>query len=137
MSQLEENKQTVARFWSAFSHCRFDEALDLLDDAASWWVAGDLPNVSGVYTKAQCGPMFAGIAGSTRDGVHVTPGTMTAEDDRVAMEATSHGVTTDGVDYRNIYHVLHVVRGGKILIVREYMDPARIAAAFPFVVTNG
>lgn len=136
MSQLKENKQIVARFWSAFSDCRFDEALDLLDDAGQWWVAGDLKGVSGTYGKAQCGPMLAGIAAGTRDGVHVTLGTMTAEDDRVAAEATSSAVTVGGAEYRNIYHMLHVVRDGKILSIREYMDPARIAAAFPSSVSE-
>ena len=131
MDRLEENKQTVARFWAAFSACRVDDVLDLLDDDATWWVAGDLPMVSGTLTKDQCGPMIAGIASGTRDGVHVTPGVMTAEDDRVAMEATSRGVTLDGIEYRNTYHLLHGVREGKILSVREYMDPSRIAAAFP------
>ncbi len=130
MSQQSDNKAIVARFWSAFSDCRFDEALDLLDDDASWWVAGDLPGVSGTYTKDQCGPMFAGIAAGTKAGVRVTPGVMTAEDDRVAMEATSQAVTIDGIDYANTYHMLHVVRDGKILKVREYMDPSRISLAF-------
>ena len=55
---------------------------------------------------------------------------MTAEDDRVAMEATSQAVTIDGIDYANIYHMLHVVRDGKIVKVREYMDPSRISLAF-------
>lgn len=130
MSQLDANKQLVARFWEAFSDCRFDEVLDMMDDAATWWVAGDLPGVSGTYGKAECAPMFKGIAATTQGGVRVTPGTMTAEDDRVAMEATSHGVTNAGVEYGNTYHILHTIRGGKVVAVREYMDPTRIAAAF-------
>lgn len=130
MSRQSENKTIVARFWSAFSDNRFDEALTLLHHDATWWVAGDLGGVSGTYTKEQCGPMFAGIAASTKAGVQVTPGTMTEEDDRVAMEATSQGVTIEGIDYANTYHILHFLRDGKIVEVREYMDPGRIALAF-------
>ena len=130
MSQQSDNKAVVAQFWSAFSDCRFDEALDLLHDDATWWVAGDLGGVSGTYTKEQCAPMFAGIAASTKAGVRVTPGIMTEEEDRVAMEATSQGVTVGGVDYANTYHILHVLRDGKIAMVREYMDPGRISLAF-------
>ena len=130
MTQQSKNKEIVARFWSAFSDCRFDDALDLLDDDATWWVAGDLPGVSGTFTKEQCVPMFAGIAASTKAGVRVTPGIMTEEDDRVAMEATSQAVTVDGVDYANTYHMLHFLRDGKIVRLREYMDPARISLAF-------
>ena len=136
MSQLSENKAIVTQFWRAFSDCRFDDALALLADDATWWVAGDLDGVSGTYRKDECGPMFAGIAASTQAGVRVTPGTMTAEEDRVAMEATSHGVTTGGVTYGNTYHILHTLRGGKIVSVREYMDPSRIVAAFASSVRN-
>ncbi|HWV60759.1 MAG TPA: nuclear transport factor 2 family protein [Sphingopyxis sp.] len=137
MDRLEQNKQTVACFWAAFSECRIEDVLNLLHDNATWWVAGDLPMVSGTLAKDQCGPMIAGIASGTQDGVHVTPGTMTAEEDRVAMEATSFGITVDGIEYRNTYHMLHVVRDGKILSVREYMDPGRIAAAFPTFTGTG
>lgn len=136
MSQQSENKAIVFQFWDAFSNCRFDEALDLLAEDAEWWVAGDLGGVSGTYSKAQCGPMFAGISASTIEGVHVTPGIMTAEDDRVAMEATSQAVTVTGLSYANSYHVLHYLKDRKIVKVREYMDPSRIAQAFASSVTE-
>lgn len=45
---------------------------------------------------------------------------MTAEDDRVAVEADSHGELTDGRIYENAYHFLFRFRGGRIREVREY-----------------
>ncbi|MFA5494725.1 MAG: nuclear transport factor 2 family protein [Porticoccaceae bacterium] len=45
---------------------------------------------------------------------------MTAENDRVAVEADSHGEMLDGTVYENAYHFLFTFRGDKIVEVREY-----------------
>lgn len=45
---------------------------------------------------------------------------MTAEADRVAVEADSHGEMLNGKIYENSYHFLFTFRNGKIAEVREY-----------------
>jgi hypothetical protein len=47
---------------------------------------------------------------------------MTAEDDRVAVEAVSSGDHVSGQHYANHYHFLFVVRDGKIAVMKEFMD---------------
>ena len=47
---------------------------------------------------------------------------MTAEDDRVAVEATSDGMHVSGMPYSNHYHFLFTWRDGKLLELKEYMD---------------
>jgi hypothetical protein len=47
---------------------------------------------------------------------------MTAEGDRVAIEAESFGRHVSGKTYNNKYHFVLRARGGKILEWREYMD---------------
>jgi len=37
---LTTNKAVVRKFLEAFSESRFDDALDLMDDEGTWWVAG-------------------------------------------------------------------------------------------------
>lgn len=54
----------------------------------------------------------------------VRPGTMTAEDNRVAVEAKSEIRMRDGRDYRNTYHFLLVIADGKITEVHEHYDSA-------------
>jgi hypothetical protein len=53
----------------------------------------------------------------------MTPKGITAEGDRVAVEAESYGETASGKIYNNLYHFLFEVRGGKIQAVREYLAP--------------
>lgn len=118
---IEINKQIVRNFWKAFSDCDFDTALALLADDSTWWVAGDFP-ISGTYSKAQFEALVKELMGELPQGVRVTPKSMTAEEDRVAMEAESYGERKNGKIYSNRYHILHVIRDGKLFVVREYMD---------------
>jgi ketosteroid isomerase-like protein len=48
--------------------------------------------------------------------------TVTAEDDRVALEARSHAKMVDGRPYENIYHCLFWMRDGRVARMHEYMD---------------
>ena len=78
MSQNDTNKQIVKHFWAAFSTSRFDEALALLSEDATWWVAGTT-SISGTYTKAQFADLVAGVANGTEGGIQVTPTQLTAQ----------------------------------------------------------
>lgn len=51
-------------------------------------------------------------------GVTVTFGDITAEDDRVAVEAQTQGTMPDGREYTNMYHYLFTFRYGKIWRVK-------------------
>ena len=126
---LESNKAVVRRFWEAFSESRFDDALALLDPDATWWVAGST-DISGTYSKQQFSELVAGVAEGTEAGIRMTPKHMTAEGDRVAMEAESYGRMTNGKIYNNFYHLQHVLRDGKLVAVREYMDTQHVQDVF-------
>jgi ketosteroid isomerase-like protein len=55
---------------------------------------------------------------------------VTAEGERVAIEGTGHGRLRNGRDYDNNYHFLIVVRDGRVLSIREYMDSEHVAEVF-------
>jgi ketosteroid isomerase-like protein len=60
---------------------------------------------------------------------------VTAEGDRVAVEAESHGLLKNGKTYNNTYHFLFLFRDGKICLTKEYNNTAYAAAALePWVV---
>ena len=128
-SETENNKVTVTRFLAAFSESRFDDALELMDDEGTWWVAGTT-DISGTYSKKEFHELVNGVAGGTRSGITLTATGMTAEDNRVAVEAVSDGETQEGKRYLNQYHFLFEFKNGKFISVREYMDPMHVREVF-------
>ena len=120
----EANKQVVLRFFEHFSAGKTDAALAFMAERATWWVAG-MPEkfvLAGTKTKAQFAELVGGIGAAMPKGLRVTPTGLTAEGDRVAVEAESYGETASGKIYNNQYHFLFEVREGKIHAVREYLD---------------
>jgi ketosteroid isomerase-like protein len=120
----EENKKIVLSFFENFSAGKADAALAQMADNATWWVAGqpDKFPLAGTKTKAQFAELLKGIGAAMPKGLRITPKGITAEGDRVAVEAESYGEHANGKIYNNQYHFLIEVRGGKIQAVREYLD---------------
>ena len=63
-------------------------------------------------------------------GVETTFGDITAEDDRVALEAETKGTLPDGRVYTNMYHYLFTFRDGLVWRVKEYLDTQSAAEFF-------
>ena len=120
----EENKKIVLGFFENFSSGKMEQALGMMADNATWSVMGkpDKFALAGTKTKAQFSELVKGIGAAMPKGLRVTPKGVTAEGDRVALEAESYGETANGKVYNNMYHFLIEVRGGKIQAVREYLD---------------
>ena len=53
---------------------------------------------------------------------------MTAEEDRVAVEATAHGVGPDGLEYNNTPILMFKLSNGKLAEVTEALDPFEVLA---------
>ena len=93
------------------------------------WVAGNT-DLSGTYSKNEFAALLGQVTGSAPDGIRVTPKLLTAEDDRVSVEAESYAEISNGKTYRNIYHFMMIVREGKICAVREYLDTEHVTEVF-------
>ncbi|NNL84002.1 MAG: nuclear transport factor 2 family protein [Myxococcales bacterium] len=117
----QRNKQLVTEFWEAFSASKFEDALSMMAEDATWWVAGSFP-LSGTKTKSEFAALLSDVAPMAPEGIRVTPTAFTAEGDRVAVEADSYAPISNGRTYKNKYHFLFEVRNGKIHAVREYLD---------------
>jgi hypothetical protein len=63
-------------------------------------------------------------------GVETTFGEVTAEGDRVAIEAETRGTLPDGRVYTNMYHYLFTFRDGLVWRVKEYLDTQSAAEFF-------
>jgi ketosteroid isomerase-like protein len=118
---VEENKQIAQEFFAALSRADRAAIAKLYSDDATLWTAGTLP-FSGTFTKAQALEGMGAILGLFPDGLQFTITGMTAEDERVAVEAESRGRHINGKVYHNQYHFLMIIRDGKVAAFKEYMD---------------
>jgi uncharacterized protein len=121
------NKGAVLEWFSALSEARYDDAWALMDPAAEYWVLRQRVAVP----MAEFADLYVGHMKKTFvDGLRFTPGTMTAEDDRVAVLADSDGELVSGGRYDNKYHFLFQLRDGLISSVWEYGDTYQSWKAF-------
>lgn len=131
MTQEQDNKSLVEQFLDAFSRSDVDGVLGLMTDDATWWTAGRIKGMSGTASKEIFAKGLPALLSACKDGrLVITPVAMTAEGDRVAVEAESSATTTTGRDYRNQYHFLFTMRGGKVAAVKEYMDTEHARQTF-------
>lgn len=121
MADLESNKAVVRRFFEYISSGDVDGLMRLYSESFTIWVAGSLP-FSGVHRREAVPAMVAGVRSVFPEGIRYTPRSMTAEDDRVSVEAELYGQHVTGRIYHNFLHYLFVVRDGKIESFKEYFD---------------
>jgi len=118
---IEENKRLILGFFENLSAGKGDAVLGALADNATWWVQGNFA-LSGTKTKAEFAKLVGDLGSNIDGGMRVTPKGITAEGDRVAVEAESYAKMKNGKTYQNTYHFLFIVRDGKINSVKEYLD---------------
>ncbi len=125
----KKNKELIKSFWERFSEKKYEDALSMMDDSATWWVAGNT-KLSGKYSKTEFQELLSGVSSEAPNGIKVTPSSMTAEEDRVSMEADSYAEIAGGKVYQNEYHFLFTVKKEKILSVKEYLDTEHVTEIF-------
>src|SRR5438128_233104 len=107
MSDIEANKKTALRMIEQISRGIIDDALVTPD--AYWWIPGQ-----GNITRAQFQVLVDGFGKLRKNpGVLKTTG-ITAEGDRVAVEAEAEIELINGKLYQNTYHFLFLFKNGKI-----------------------
>ena len=117
----EDSKKIVLGFFENLNAGNVAPALDTLSDSATWWIQGNFP-LSGTRTKAQFVELLGQLGASIDGALSLRIKGVTAEGERVAVEAESFAKMKNGKTYQNRYHFLCEVRGGKIQTVREYLD---------------
>jgi uncharacterized protein len=115
------NKALARRFVDAISRADVDAIVAAYAPDGTSWTAGTMP-ISGTLTVDQIAEASRGVLTVFPDGLRLTIRAMTAEGDRVAIEAESYGEHVSGRVYNNQYHFVLRARGGKIVEWREYMD---------------
>jgi len=117
----ERNKQLARSFIDAINRVDTNAIADAYAEDGVCWTPGSMA-ISGTFTRDQVAEFSRQILQAFPGGLKMTIKEMTAEGDRVAIEAESHGLHASGKPYNNQYHILMRVRDGKIVEWREYMD---------------
>jgi ketosteroid isomerase-like protein len=94
----------------------------LLTPDATWWAPGRGEFGTDAFLKVS-----RAFAGMFRRPSTITIHGVTADGDRVAIEAEGHAELIDGRIYNNRYHYLFVFRDGKICHAKLYNDTAHAA----------
>ncbi len=121
MSVEERNKEIVRHFFDVLDRADRDALDTLYADDFEVWTAGALP-FSGTHTRARALENAPMVLSLFPEGLRFTLLAMTAEGERVAVEAESEGRHVSGRPYHNRYHFLIEIRDGRIRRLKEYMD---------------
>ena len=118
---VEANKRIARDFLDALSSGDPQRILASYTDDATVWTAGSLP-FSGLHARDEVVALCEGLLGAFPEGLQFTAKAMTAEGERVAIEAEGLGTHASGNVYHQHYHFLLVIRDGKVAEMREYFD---------------
>lgn len=124
---IETNKATVKRFMGLLSKTRLDEAFELLSDDVTWSLWGNGP-AAGIHDKEAMRAVLNRSFGYFAGPLQWTPIGLTAEEERVAVEAATYGCTRGGFEYRNKYHTLFRIKDGKIFEIKEMFEESPVQA---------
>ncbi len=116
----DANRATAIRLINRLAEGVIDEAV--VTEDATWWVPG-----RGVFSKAAFAEIAKMFRSLLKDGITMTIHGITAEGDRVAVEAETYGELKNGKIYNNTYHFLFLFRDGKIYHAKEYNDSRHAA----------
>ena len=117
----EDNKRTVEKYFKAVNSMDEDKIRSLLSEDFKI----KSRNVNPPVLRYEWGiDQFAAaprlMSARMKKPLQLRLLAMTAEDDRVAVEADSYGEMLDGSIYENAYHFLFTFKDGKIAEVLEY-----------------
>jgi ketosteroid isomerase-like protein len=118
---IEDNKRVIADFFDNINTGNDAAFMGALADDATWWVQGNF-QFSGTTSKNELGALLTELSAKVDGLMRLTPSGMTAEGDRVAVEAVSYAKMKNGKTYQCTYHFLFIVRDGKIQSAKEYLD---------------
>ncbi|MBV8629960.1 MAG: nuclear transport factor 2 family protein [Silvibacterium sp.] len=128
MPERPSPKAVALAFLADVSAGRLDDAFNRVIPDVAWEMIAPAP-YGGTMNRAGAAKFFAEHFGSKLSGPLVLAvETVTAEADRVAVEARVQANTKSGPPYENRVHFLIFVEGDKIVALREYIDSATLIA---------
>lgn len=123
MDQIARNKETLRQFFAVLGTDDIEGIKAFMADDLQWIVPQDpsMSPLAGTRTKEQWEALYRGFLTNMPSGARYDIVGITAEGDRVAVEAESHADTPRG-HFSNRYHFLFQLRDGQITLAKEYAD---------------
>jgi ketosteroid isomerase-like protein len=121
MSDIERNKDIARKFFEDMSNGNVAAIIEAYDDEVKIHTMGNTL-ISGVVNKTQAKQFAGQVLGAFPEGIRFQVHNLTAEGDRVAIEAESFATHVSGKYYNNKYHFFMRLRDGLITEFKEYMD---------------
>jgi ketosteroid isomerase-like protein len=116
-----EKHDIVRSFFIALDRGEF--AAEMFSEDATFWTM-----TSGLSDKQRFLGGVKMLQSLFPAGLRYTIETLTAEDDRAVVEATSKGVLIDGDNFQNLHVFTFRFADGRIAAVKEYMNPDPVRA---------
>lgn len=129
---IEENKRVAKQLVEGLGAGDGAQAFDRLHDDVVWTVMADpaaFP-VSGSMSKASFANHIRAFLGALPTGIQITVTGITAEGNRVAVEAKSVAALPNGNVLNQVYHFLFEFRDNLVIGAREYIDTAHAVSQF-------
>ncbi len=121
---IAQNKDLATKFVTSMrAHSGFDEAL--VSDDLTWRTANGT-----IMDKPTLKSLLVNVKKRMPDFPEMVVVGITAEGDRVAVEAEGKCALPNGKRYDNIYHFLLCIRDGRICEIREYADTLLVERTF-------
>jgi hypothetical protein len=133
---VEQNKELAVDWFKALVSGDAETAMGLIADDFRYFLTGTMP-ASGWWDKQgffDSAKMFAGVLVGP---LLMRLGDVTAEDDRVLIEAESEAPLTSGVTYNNTYVIALKVRNSRIVEMKEFSDTLHVFETIDTPETRG
>ena len=132
MSNLEENKALVVRYFDAIAASDLDGVASMMVPALKFWCAGGSGAEESVVFRSPA-QLRTDLEHSLSDlydpGVGINPEiqSLTAEADRVVAEVRIHGRSAQtGEPYDNLYAFFFWIRDAHFVEIHEHLDTAYV-----------
>ncbi len=120
---MRDNRETALKMLESPSTGVFNEEIATPD--ITWWIAG-----RGLRTKEEFREGAAGFRANIVRREPLKIHGITAEGNRLAVEAETYMEMKNGKIYNNSYHFLFLFRDGRIYHAKEYHDTLHASQTF-------
>jgi len=127
----KSSKEIVQAALDAVTNGDIDALLGNLADDVQWTFFGS-HRFAGTFKgkDALLQGLFTVIGEILEDGIKIGVKSITADGNRVVVEAKGQARSKAGLDYNNDYCLVFDLAGGKIQHVREYLDSELVTRVF-------